>query len=707
MAKHSMTHATAFRSEPADQALRRASRSNFRLDIQALRAVAVAGVVLYHLWPHHLSGGFVGVDVFFVISGFLITSHLVNRPPRRLTDLFDFWARRIRRLLPASLLVLTFTAVASYFLGATSAWQDTGRQIVASALYVQNWVLASDSVDYLASKNAPTAVQHFWSLSVEEQFYFVWPIIIGLLVAFGAKSKLRPFHILLVGVGGVTVASLVASIWYSTHDPASAYFVTPTRIWELAAGGIVAILFNRPSARVSNASAALSWTGCIGILASFLAINGSMAFPGYVALLPVVSTCLVIGAHSQSRLSPHFLMRIRPAQFIGNTSYSIYLWHWPLLIILPSVLGTLRWWHKFGLIAAVLFISALSMKWVENRFRRAATFSTYSRTFITALLMMTVAATSGVGLQHAAHAKERASQTALERAFSDNSPCLGARSITASKDDPEACPKTSKLLLDPASAKTDKPDAYADDCWAQAPFTGERPVCHYGDGDTRIALVGNSHAGHWLPALQELADDNNWSIDTYLVDTCNPTDATIDLESKEDAKGCKAYGEWAKKKTIAGEYDAIITSNRQVSPIQGFDLDHTIPAATVGYKTFLEDWDKSGTPVIVLRDTPFPSRAGINVPDCIAKSGVDSCAGTTQTWHSIDPMAKAANSLGLSSQSVIDPTSEFCPDDVCPAAIGGVIVYFDGSHMTATYSKTLAPWLKEQLEHVPNANIIK
>ena len=704
MSNHSMAHAIATQNESAEQA---SPRAKFRLDIQALRAVAVAGVVLYHLWPHRLHGGFVGVDVFFVISGFLITMHLVSHPPRNLTDIFAFWARRIKRLLPASLLVLTVTAVATYFLNAASTWQNTGKQIVSSALYMQNWTLASDSVDYLASENAPTAVQHFWSLSVEEQFYFVWPVVVGLLVAMGIRTRFRRFHVLLVGIGSITILSLVVSVWLSVHNPAMAYFVTPTRVWELAAGGLVAILFTRSAPNTGPFSAALSWAGCIGIISSFVLISGDMAFPGYVALLPVVSTCLVIAAHSESRLSPYRLMRIRPAQFVGNTSYSIYLWHWPLLVILPVVFGNFRWWHKLELIAAVLVLSALSMKWVEERFKRSAFFSTAPRTFLTGIVMMAIAASSGIGLQYSAYTKERASQSALERAFSDDSPCLGARSITSNSNDADSCPEPSKLLLDPATAKTDKPDAYADDCWARAPFTNERPICHYGDGDKRIALVGNSHAGHWLPALQELAERNDWRIDTYLVDTCNPSDALIDLKSEEEAQGCHDYGEWAKKKTTDGGYDAIITSNRQVSPIQGFDLDDTVPAAADGYKGFLKDWNASETPVIVLRDTPFPSRAGVNVPDCIAEDGVKSCSGTTTDWHSIDPLATAARELDLKTQKVIDPTAQLCPDGKCAGAIGGVVVYFDGSHMTATYSRTLAPWLEKELQEQNIADIVR
>lgn len=684
-------------------------RASFRLDIQALRAIAVAGVVLYHMWPHRLPGGFVGVDVFFVISGYLITSHLATTPPQNARMIADFWARRVKRLLPASLLVLVCTGISAFFLAPTSTWHDTGKQIIASALYVQNWVLSFDSVDYLAAENAPTAVQHFWSLSVEEQFYFIWPVVIALLCYLSRKLKLRASLLLLVGIGAVTVLSLAYSIWMSIQEPAMAYFVTPVRMWELSIGGLVAIIFKDKQPTNNLLAAVCAWSGLAGIMVSFLIISGDMAFPGYIALLPILSTCLVIASHAKSRVSPYRLMSLPPVQFVGNTSYSIYLWHWPLIVLLPTVFGNLRWWHKFGIIAVVLVLSWATMIWVENRFKRSRFFTTNTRTFLTAAVLMAVAVTGGVSVQVASNIKERASQSALERAFSDDSPCLGSRAIDSREEDPSSCPEPKKPLLDPAKAKTDKADAYADGCWARAPFTEERPICHYGDGEKRIALVGNSHAGHWLPVLQILAEENDWTIDTYLVDTCNPTDAVIALDTEEKSKGCHKYGQWAKSKTTSGDYDAVITSERQVSPIKGSDLEHTVGPAAEGYKPFLRAWDEAQTPVVVLRDTPFPARAGVNVPDCVAQQGpqADKCEGTLESWKSIDPLSVAAEQLDLPSQSIINSNDRFCPDGMCPAVIGGVIVYFDGSHMTSTYSKTLAPWLEEQLKNQNNGQLIR
>ena len=217
-----------------------APKDGVRPDIQAMRAIAVSMVLVYHLWPNRLTGGFTGVDVFFLISGFLITSHLLSHPPTGLRDLLAFWSRRIRRLLPASLLVLFVTLIASRLVAPETQWGNTTRQVKAAALYFVNWRLADDSVDYLASQNAPTPVQHFWSLSVEEQFYFVWPIFILLLgfLALLLRRRAAPFFI-----GGLGIA-VVASLWFSVHEtkvePARAYFVTPTRIWELGIGGLLA-----------------------------------------------------------------------------------------------------------------------------------------------------------------------------------------------------------------------------------------------------------------------------------------------------------------------------------------------------------------------------------------------------------------------------------------------------------------------------------
>ncbi|MBC7596008.1 MAG: acyltransferase, partial [Kineosporiaceae bacterium] len=219
--------------------------SDFRPDIQGLRALAVSLVLLFHLWPNRLGGGYIGVDIFFVISGFLITSHLVAHPPRNARGLAEFWGRRIRRLLPASLLVLFSTIVVSRLIAPETQWANTARDVRAATLYALNWRLAGNSVDYLASENASSPVQHFWSLSVEEQFYLIWPILILGLMLWALRSQRDQLRTAFAGLAVVVAASLAYSIYETAYDPPLAYFVTPTRIWELGIGGILAVSLAR------------------------------------------------------------------------------------------------------------------------------------------------------------------------------------------------------------------------------------------------------------------------------------------------------------------------------------------------------------------------------------------------------------------------------------------------------------------------------
>jgi peptidoglycan/LPS O-acetylase OafA/YrhL len=257
-------------------------RSGFHPEIQGLRAVAVLLVVLFHLWPNALSGGFVGVDVFFVISGYLITAHLYREVAATGTvSLRRFWARRIRRLLPASLLVLAISGLATVLFLPATVWTQTARQIGASALYVQNWALAADSVDYMAKDDVPTLAQHYWSLSVEEQFYAFWPILIVGLVAWGGRFASRRAAanraVLIVGLGAVGLISLASSVVATADSQSTAYFATPTRVWEFVAGALVTLVVVRESSRTGFAASLngsgwspSSWQACCStVRASF------------------------------------------------------------------------------------------------------------------------------------------------------------------------------------------------------------------------------------------------------------------------------------------------------------------------------------------------------------------------------------------------------------------------------------------------------
>jgi peptidoglycan/LPS O-acetylase OafA/YrhL len=673
----------------------------YRTDIQGLRAIAVGAVVLYHLWPHRLQGGFIGVDVFFVISGFLITSHLVSKPPKTLRDFGGFWANRIRRLLPASLLVILVTVLAVWRLSPPTTWHDSGTQAVSAATYWQNWKLAFSSVDYLAADNAPTALQHFWSLSVEEQFYFVWPLFLALIIALGAAFR-RSTAVLSVALAVVVVAGLGWSIWYTHDNPAMAYFVTTTRMWELAAGGLTAVLVMGREAGRGVLSTVVAWIGVAGIVVACFTLDPTAPFPGWRAAVPVFAAALVIGAQAEGRWSPNALLSLKPMQFIGNTSYSIYLWHWPLLIVAPALVGTLTWPVKLVLVALSVILAWLTWLLIEQRLRRRINRFSLPKVFAAAALAMAVVVVSGWGLTKAADIHQAKSDDSLAAAQKDPDACVGAAALEPGAAKKKACNQDGKLLLDPAAAKTDKSDAYKDGCWSNQPFD-KRPTCTYGHGKTKVALVGNSHAGHWLPALQQLAKKRDWTITTYLISRCSVNEYPQTFDRPGQAQKCVDYGKWVKEQTTNGSVDAVITSERQSVRSEGASWKETESLSRKGYVPLLKAWHQAKVPVVVLRDVPFPGASDTkNVPDCLAQNNNEAskCDGTLSSWYWMDPLVDAVQQEKYSDQHVIQTSQWVCPDGRCQPIIGGVVTYFDDSHLTATYAQTLAPALARELDEL-------
>ncbi|HEX3828384.1 MAG TPA: acyltransferase [Sporichthyaceae bacterium] len=339
-----------------------------RTDIQGLRAVAIALVVGFHLWPERLPGGFVGVDVFFVVSGFLITGHLLRDEPTGGRDLAVFWARRIRRLLPAALTVITAVLFVTWLFGPVSQWRKTGLQAVSSAVYLQNWQLAPSST--AAGDPHPTALQHYWSLSVEEQFYLLWPVLLLSCVLLARHRRCGLLPVARVAMGLVALGSIVFSMWFTQAHPASAYFVTPARMWELALGGLSAALV-RPvrTARAPVLRGAAVWLGFAMIALAATTFHAARV-PVALALLPVLGTAAVIAADVGRGPTPNSLLRLPPVQYLGDISYSVYLWHWPLIVLVPTVTGvplTNRW--KLAVVVGALALAALTKRQIEDRFR--------------------------------------------------------------------------------------------------------------------------------------------------------------------------------------------------------------------------------------------------------------------------------------------------------------------------------------------------
>jgi peptidoglycan/LPS O-acetylase OafA/YrhL len=678
---------------------------NFRGDIQGLRAIAVSLVVIYHLWPQRLTGGFIGVDVFFVISGFLITSHLLKRPPTSFADVLTFWVRRIKRLLPASFLVLAASLAAIPLLAPATVWKEWATQIVAATFYVQNWRLASTSVDYLAADNATSAVQHFWSLSVEEQFYLFWPIIIAALVALAVVLRKKRMVVVTVGIGLIVVVSLVYSVSLTNSEPGIAYFSTFTRAWELAIGGLVATLpALSPLVRRWKLDAVIAWVGLLAVLYAGFTFTGATVFPGYAAALPVVGTALVIWANASRGVSPTGLLSHPVARFLGDHSYSIYLWHWPLLVFLPFVSGELGMLDKAGVVLATILLAMLTKRYVEDRFRLHLDTSkvlTGGRFLIVGTLILGLlgAALINVGSK-GEETGDKLAQEVQRVQKQVGIDCFGGPAMENSCTNTGSTP----MVPTPAAAKNDKSQAYADKCWSGDDFKG-RPTCTYGTGDTKVALTGNSHAGQWLPALAKIADERGWTITTYLASNCAPTSAPADYDSDIKTEGCLDYGRWVQEQTADGKYDLIITSNRQSKAVEGFNIENTERAAVAGYASYLTAWKSAETPIVVIRDTPFPGNTLKNVPDCLAGSTdpLKDCSGNPTSWKSLDPLTTAAQDENLPYVKTIDMTEFFCDTNSCPAVIGSVVPYFDASHITATFASTLTPALEKKIyEAVPS-----
>lgn len=380
------------------------SATALRPEIQALRAIAVLLVLAYHLWESRVGAGYIGVDIFFVISGFLITGQLLKEVERTGTiRLLDFWARRIRRLLPAAYLVLIVTIAAVMLILPPSMWRPTLIESAASALYVENWASIARHLGFLPWIDYGLPVEHFWTLSVEEQFYLVWPLLIlGALALAGlsrrnvkASSRGR-LQVIAIVLACAFVLSFLYSLWLTLQHPLHAIRSTPSAAWEFAAGGLLALLPRLSDVAVSARARKaihllLSWLGLALILVAAVSPE-LLPHPAPGATVPVVGAAMFIWAESsRSWASPTRYGALPPVQFVGDVSYGIYLWHQPIYILI--LLGTgenVRSVGALGVVVASIVLGWLSKRYVEDPFRTSAYWKPLPRTYGFALVGMLV-----------------------------------------------------------------------------------------------------------------------------------------------------------------------------------------------------------------------------------------------------------------------------------------------------------------------------
>jgi len=668
-------------------------RNPVRADIQVLRALAVMLVVLFHLWPGIAASGFIGVDIFFVISGFLITGHLLNEVDRTGTiSLGRFWLRRARRLLPAAFLVIFATSVLVITFVPKAFWDAFAQQAFASTFYFENFVLTFDAVDYLNSQAPPTAVQQFWSLSVEEQFYILWPLLIlgALLVA--RKFALKPHRVIFWILGITSVASLVFSIVLVTQNDPAAYFSTFSRAWEFGLGGLAAIL---------AAGGKLTWhrlqslTGIALLIASIALITPASPFPGAVALLPAMGTALILTGGSNRGGEPRWtaLPGVGVTVWLGSISYAMYLWHWPLVILFPHVFGSeptsLQKILIFGLTVALAW---LTFRFVENPLRRGTIFASrplWQRLAIGVLAAL-IAVLPSAGASVYGHLIIAAESEARSQLVGER--CFGTESI----DNVAGCLEKEWSITTPAPALASQDlSSLYDNNHACMSDTTEVITCHFGrdDAPRRAVLIGDSHAAQWFPALEKIALENDVQLDVMIRFSCAFTLAP----RGKDFADCEIWSAGVAAQLASDKrYDFIFLSSwaKNLSgDVTAGSLSHA--QALDGFRAAWGPLIERGSQIVVLRDVPTltesPSRCLEQYPQTMMSCATDRSVALAAPDIQFEA-ARETEGVGA-----VDLTNYFCQETVCFTMVGGVVVYLDDSHITQTYAKVLATPLAQSL----------
>ncbi|WP_402375873.1 acyltransferase family protein [Isoptericola rhizosphaerae] len=669
--------------------------SAFRPDVEGLRALAIGAVLLYHAGIVAVPGGFVGVDVFFVISGFLITGQLVRElEATGRVSLLRFYARRARRLLPAAALVLVATAVMVVALGSVVDRRTFGGDIVAASGYVVNWRLAERSVDYLAEDVGVSPVQHFWSLSVEEQFYVIWPLLLIVVGLLARRFRWPARTVMAAGLAAIVVPSFIWSVVMSSADPSSAFFVTTTRLWELGIGGLVAVGVAVWPRVPKPVALALGWSGLAAIIAGALLLDESATWPGHLALVPVLGTAAVIVAGA-TRSAPAILGH-RLLVWLGGLSYSLYLWHWPLLVAATWVWGDLG--QKRGLLVVLLALipAWLSYKLVEDPVRRIAqTRWTPRMTLSVGLNLTAVSVIAGLVLAIALPQENRTTTATT---------ASGAAGLTLEDGRVaglELQDSSDSIAPAPADAPDDVPRAYADDCVAD-PETTEPTICTYGDpaGNVRVVLAGDSKALQWADALDAVAKSESWQLDLATKSACGFADAIRTGFDDGPYEECQEYNENLLSELLRDPPDAVIVSQRHSTAFDA-DGDLTTAAMADGLGRTWETLEEHGIDVIALLDNPAPPETSEGeVYRCVAAhpAELSSCAFTRD--EAIDrsgAIALRAAAEQSRDVDIVDMTDTLCEDTACPPVIGDVLVYRQGSHITNTYAMSTRVILADRI----------
>jgi peptidoglycan/LPS O-acetylase OafA/YrhL len=703
---------------PADSATVE-GRSTFRADIEGLRAVAVTLVVVYHAWPGAVGGGFVGVDAFFVISGYLITGHLISglQSGGRI-GFADFYARRVRRILPAATLTLIVVLVVSWLVLPAIRFQSESVDSMWASVFGLNVHLAIEGTNYLNASVPPSPIQNFWSLSVEEQFYAVWPLVLlGATTLLSGRTRHRhrartafPWT-LAAAIAAIFAVSLVVDLRLTAESPPWAYYSLFSRAWELAAGAglVLAVPYLRRVPR--RFGAALAWAGLLALLLSALVLNDGTRYPGTAALWPVAATAAVIAGGVRSAESPrrgvNAVLGTVPFQAVGRLSYSWYLWHYPALILAPYLFHVQALPIGVNLLVALLSLgmAAVAFRFVEQPLRRARWLTRRPRNALAfgallvaasvsaALVIPTLPApwsgTAGI----AASGKTAAARASLPPPTSDAQIQADlARSLRITTVPSDLTPSL-------AGAANDEPVVYRDGCHLGQPVVVAPSACVFGDVSSPVSVVlfGDSHAAQWFPTLDAISLKEHWRLVSMTKASCPAADVPVyNPYFKRIYTECDTWRTDALRAIVRLHPKLVVVSSRRDYGATTFpdDSQSFLTTWKAGITTTLHRFRSVGIDTLLIEDTPHPSTF---VPDCLATNpeSVSSCTLSASSADEDNDRRLADESAAAAlGATYLDPTPWFCTTGGCPVIVGTTLVYRDDQHMTVAYARWLVPLLE-------------
>lgn len=721
----------------------------FRADLEGLRGLAILLVLGFHAAVPGFSGGFVGVDIFFVLSGFLITGLLLRERERSSTiSLRDFYARRARRILPAAAVVLVITLSVAVAVLPPLTLPGYAADAAAAALSVSNYRFATQAMDYFSSVAPPSPFLHYWSLSVEEQFYLLWPLLLLLLVRTS-----RPRVAAGVALALLCVASAVAAIALTRDAAPWAFYSLPTRAWQLALGGVLAAVAVTSLGRLASAGLAImGWVGLVAVLVACLVIDRTTPYPGMAALLPAGGAALLI-AGGQRKGSPGALLAVPPMRFLGRISYSLYLVHWPILVIPAAslVIGQeLPLVERLGLCALAIALGWASWRYVEEPFHRgrrirlrpgrviALGSSAIAAVAVFAIVVGAMATAQldapgdgpvasrppgGIGAVGGPSLRPVAVPSAAAPTRRPDGGTAGPRGTPAPSGGATGAAPTPGQAATPEPAVTPQPlplpvadtgalprdvqprlsaaasdweRLFKDGCELQ--YNGSAPPrCRYGDpnGTRTVALVGDSTAGQWFPALEAIASARHWRIVTYIKFACRFMDiGQFSRILQREYTECEAWLPNVVAELRALQPDlTIVSADRSPGVLNPAD-DNPVRQGPAMARLF------DGVPgqVAVMVTTP---QLGFDPPTCLSthRADIQSCQGSRAdavSWRYLLQERAAARALGKRA-TVVNMIDWLCPGTTCYSVMNGMIVWRDYFHMTATYAASLAPILDAKL----------